>query len=157
MTTCCFVGISKNGFAVKGRKNMVYWCMSFLPCSLSSLLLRSFFFSLLLLLQFSLFLALVAILLPFMVTVTIYVGLIWWDFSILPLLLINHFCLLWAPFQSCSLAHWPLGLHNTWACPVLSLFSTIYFMTNSYPFGSAVSLSLLFQRAKFWVSLYLSL
>ena len=87
--------------------------MSFLSCSLSSLLLYSFFFSLLFLLQFSLFLALVIILLPFMATVTIYAGLIWWDFSILSLLLINYFYLLWAPFQSCPLAPWPLGLHYT--------------------------------------------
>ena len=37
MATHCFVGISKSGIPVRGREKTVYWCMPFLPCSLSFL------------------------------------------------------------------------------------------------------------------------
>ena len=118
--------------------------MPFLPCSLFFLLLSSFFFffSLLFLFQFSLFLTLDAMPLSFMATIPIYTRLTPLGFSILPLLLPNHFCLLWAPFQSYPLVHWPLNFHYTRACLVLSLSSTTYFTTKPYLFDSAMILSL---------------
>ena len=120
--------------------------MPFLLYLLSFLLLHSFS-PLLFLFQFSLFLALVAIPL-FMATVSIFTGLILWDFSFLPPLLTNYFCLLWTTLQSCPLTYWLLNLHYTWACPVLSLSSTTHSMTNFNSFGSAVSLSFPFWWVK---------
>ena len=64
------------------------------------------FFSFLFPFQFSVFLALVAVPLPFMVIVPIYIESSLHDFSLLPLLLTNHFFLLWTPLRS---AHYPSG------------------------------------------------
>lgn len=71
-----------------------------------------------------------------MAIVPIYTGLALFDFSLLPLLLINHFCLLCTPFQSCPLPYWLFGLYYTWVCQVFFLSSTSHPMTNSYPFNS---------------------
>ena len=90
MATCCFVGISKSGFVVRGRKK-------------DGLLMHVFFvvffhFSLSLLFVISLSTLSVSFLsrypLSFMAIVPLYIGLSLCDFSILPLLLTDHFCLL---------------------------------------------------------------
>ena len=108
MATCCFVRMSIDGLL------MHVFSAVFTLFSFTSL----FLFSLLFFFQLSLFPALIAIPFPFMATITIYIGLSLCDFSILPLLLTNHFCLLWAPFQSCPLATRPplhLGMPNAFS------------------------------------------
>ena len=70
--------------------------------SLTSLSLFSFLFPF----QFSVFLALVVVPLPLMVIVPICTESSLHDFSLLPLLLTNHFCLLRTPFKS---VHYPSG------------------------------------------------
>ena len=70
--------------------------------SLTSLSLFSFLFPF----QFFVFLALVYVPLPLMVIFPIYIESSLHDFSLLPLLLTSHFCLLWTPLRS---AHYPSG------------------------------------------------
>ena len=140
MATCHCFGISKRGFVVRRREKVAYWCMPF--CCVYSL-----FFSL----NSSLF----SIICPSALTISclscsplllmaivlIYTALTLRDFSLLPLQLTNHFCLLWTSLQSCLLTYWLLGHCYTWACPVSSLSSTTHSTTNLNPFRFAVGFS----------------
>ena len=136
-------GISKSGFVVRGREKVAYWCIPFYHVYSLFILFHFCFFSFLC--YFSLsslyFLALVTVPSLFMATVTIYTSSNLWDFSILPLWLTNHFCLLWAPLQSCLLPYWLFNHHYIWACPLHSLSSTTHSMIDSNSFGSTMSLS----------------
>ena len=109
----CFVGITKSEFATRGREKDFLLMHVFFAVFTLFAFTSLFFFSLLFPIQFSLFLALVVIPLPFIAIVPIYSELILCDFLLLPLLLTNHFRLLWTPSQSCPLPCWPFGLHYT--------------------------------------------
>ena len=153
-----FIGAFKEWVAVRGRENVSYWCMPFMLCLLSFLFTSLFLFSLLFPFQFSLFPTLVAIP-PSIYDHCSYL------YCVNPIGFLSFtpmahqpFYLLWAPLHSCPLTYWLLGLHYIEACPVPSLSSTTHSMTNPNSFGSAMSLSLLLEQIRLWVSLstYLS-
>ena len=146
-TCCCFWDFKEWVYYKREGKDgylLLLLMHAFLPCLLSFLSTSPFLFSLLFLSQFSLFLALVAIPLPFMVTIPIYIGSSLWDFSILPLWFTNQFL------------SWFLCLHYIWACPIPSLSSTTHSLTNLNSFDYVMSLFPL-ERIRLWVSLYLPL
>ena len=163
---CAFWGIGKDGYLLllcdfkewicckrDGKGSLLMH--AFMLCLLS-FLFTLLFFSFLCYFSFSSlhFLVLVAILLPFMATVSIYIGLILYDFSLLPLWLTNHFCMLWTPLQSSPLSYWLFGRHYIWACRVHSLSSTAHSIIGPNLFGPAMSLFPLLERIRLWVSLF---
>ena len=151
----CF-GISKKGFVVRRREKVAYWCMPF--CCVYSLffLLNSSLFSIICLSTLTISCLNCSPLL-FVAIIPIYSALTLRDFSLLPLRLTNHFCLLQTSRQSCLLTYWLLGHYCTWACLVSSLFSTTQSTTNLNPFGFAIGFSPLLGWIRPWVSLSLYL
>ena len=149
----CF-GISKKGFVVRRREKVAYWCMPF--CCVYSLffLLNSSLFSIICLSTLTISCLSCSPLL-FVAIIPIYSALTLGDFSLLPLRLTNHFCLLRTSLQSCPLTYWLLGHYCTWACLVSSLFSTTHSTTNLNPFGFAIGFSPLLGWIRPWVSLSL--
>ena len=109
IVTSRFDGITKSGFITWGREKIVHWCILFYLSKYYSLFLFSLFFHF----QLSMLIALVTIMFPLMGIVLIFTKSSSRDFSFLPLLLTNHFCLLQTPLRD---AHYPfarMGLTST--------------------------------------------
>ena len=111
MATCCCFWNFKEWVYLKGRKKISYWCMPFCRTCFLFFSLRSF--SLLYYFSFNslCFSYLRSSPSPFVATVPIYIGLILWDFSILPLELHQLFLVYGGhPFK---VAHQPIGCLST--------------------------------------------